>query len=131
MESDYTMRRQVIVLACAFTLVLGACRATVLASQTAAIEGTYDAVVVAEGAGTTELTLVIKREGDKLVANSSGSENMTISGIVVDGEKVTLKAAWQGNAFDLPGAITGTEMGGKWDNGFVRGTWSAKKRPAK
>jgi hypothetical protein len=95
------------------------------------LEGTFDATIVVDGMASTDLTLVIKRDGDKLVAQSSGSSDLAITAIVVDGEKVTLKAAWQGNPFDLPGLIKGTEMGGKWDNGFVGGSWSAKKRATK
>jgi len=96
------------------------------------IEGTYDMELVAEGMGRTPLTLVVSGEAGELQVESSGSPDLTVSGIVVEeddeGIAVTLAAAWQGMPFDLPGRLTGTEMGGTWANGFVGGTWSATLR---
>jgi hypothetical protein len=100
-------------------------------AKQASVEGTYDAELTAEGQGTTPFTLIIKREGEKLTAQSKGSENLSISGIKVDGENVTLYAAWQGNAFEMPGKLTEGGMQGKWEGGSYGGPWSAKKQAQK
>jgi hypothetical protein len=97
-------------------------------AQQLAIIGTYDASVVIEGQGTADVVLVVKQDDEKLTAASSGSKDLSINGITVDGEKVTLTATWQGYGFELPGTVTAEGMGGKWGNAYARGTWSAKKR---
>jgi hypothetical protein len=95
----------------------------------AGLEGTYDAKVVADGQGELTFTLVIKRDGDKLVTEVPNAGDLTITGIEVkEGDAVTLLAAFQGNPFQLPGKRTGNEMGGKWEAGGFSGTWSAKKK---
>jgi hypothetical protein len=96
--------------------------------QQLAIIGTYDASVVIEGQGTADVVLVVKQGDEKLTAESSGSKDLSINGITVDGEKVTLTATWQGYGFELPGTVTAESMGGKWGNAYARGTWFAKKR---
>ncbi len=99
------------------------------AGATAGLEGTYDAKVVADGQGELAFTLVIKRDGDKLVTEVPNAGDLTITGIEVkEGDAVTLLAAFQGNPFQLPGKRTGAEMGGKWEAGGFSGTWSAKKK---
>jgi hypothetical protein len=97
-------------------------------AQGLAIIGTYDASAVIEGQGTTDVVLVVKQDDEKLAAVSSGSKDLSINGIAVDGEKVTLTATWQGYGFELPGTVTAEGMGGKWGNAYARGTWFAKKR---
>lgn len=98
------------------------------ASSSASIEGAYDAQVTADGQGTLPFTLIIKRDGDKLVTEVKDAGPLNITGIQFDGENVTLSATFQGNPFELPGKRTGNEMGGKWDAGGIGGNWSAKKK---
>jgi hypothetical protein len=95
----------------------------------AAVEGTYDATVSAEGQGELTFTLVIKRNGDKLVTEVPSGGDLNIVGIdVQEGGAVTLSATFQGNPFQLPGKRAGNEMGGKWAAGGFSGNWSAKKK---
>ncbi|MGH9751976.1 MAG: hypothetical protein ACREA2_04270 [Blastocatellia bacterium] len=94
----------------------------------AGIEGTYDAKVVATGQGELTFTLVIKRDGDKLVTEVPNAGDLNIVGIDVKEDGVTLSATFQGNPFQLPGKRTGNEMGGKWEAGGFSGDWSAKKK---
>ncbi len=96
-----------------------------------ALEGTYDAQVTADGQGTLPFVLIIKRDGDKLITEVKDAGDLNIVGIKVDGEAVTLSATFQGNPFELPGKISSSEMGGKWEAGGFAGTWSAKKRTDK
>jgi hypothetical protein len=99
------------------------------AEALAALAGTYDVTVNAEGQGGLTLTLVIKRSGDKLVTEVPNAGDLNIVGIDVKGvDDVTLSATFQGNPFPLPGKRTGNEMGGKWSAGGFSGDWSAKKK---
>ena len=99
------------------------------AEALAAFEGTYEAKITAEGQGTLDFTLVIKRSGDKLVTEGPNPGDLNIVGIEVKGgDSVTLSATFQGNPFPLPGKRTGNEMGGKWSAGGFSGDWSAKKK---
>lgn len=97
-------------------------------SSSASIEGAYDAQVTADGQGTLPFTLIIKRDGDKLVAEAKDSGPLNITGIRVDGDSVTLSATFEGNPFELPGKRTGGDMGGKWEAAGFTGNWSAKKK---
>ena len=100
-----------------------------VSSAAAAIEGTYDFKIVAEGQGEFPMTLVIKRDGEKLVTEVPGGGDLLITGIEIkEGDAVSLNASFQGNPFLLPGKRTGSEMGGKWEAGGFSGTWSAKKK---
>jgi hypothetical protein len=95
----------------------------------AAMEGTYDCKISAEGQGEFPFTLVIKRSGDKLVTEVPNPGDLNIVGIEVkEGDAITLSATFQGNPFQLPGKRTGNEMGGKWAAGGFSGDWSAKKK---
>jgi hypothetical protein len=106
-----------------------AASAPVSAEALAALEGTYDAKITAEGQGTLDFTLVIKRNGEKLVAEVPNPGDLNIVGIEVkEGDAVTLSATFQGNPFQLPGKRAGNEMGGKWAAGGFSGDWSAKKK---
>jgi hypothetical protein len=99
------------------------------AEALAAFEGTYEAKITAEGQGTLDFTLVIKRSGNKLVTEVPNPGDLNIVGIdVKEGDIVTLSATFQGNPFPLPGKRTGNEMGGKWSAGGFSGDWSAKKK---
>lgn len=99
------------------------------AEALAAYEGTYEAKVTADGQGDVSFTLVIKRNGDKLVTEVPNGGDLNIVGIdVKEGNEVTLSATFQGNPFQLPGKRTGNEMGGKWAAGGFSGDWSAKKK---
>jgi hypothetical protein len=99
------------------------------AETLAAVEGTYDAKVSAEGQGELIFTLVIKRNGDKLITEVPNKGDLDIVGIDVNADDaVTLSATFQGNPFQLPGKRTGAEMGGKWAAGGFSGEWSAKKK---
>jgi hypothetical protein len=103
--------------------------APVSAEVLAAFEGTYDATITADGQGSFPFTLVIKRNGDKLVTEVPNPGDLNIVGIEVKaGDSVTLSATFQGNPFQLPGKRTGNEMGGKWTAGGFSGDWSAKKK---
>ena len=102
--------------------------APVSAEALAAFEGTYEAKITAEGQGTLDFTLVIKRSGDKLVTEVPNPGDLNIVGIEVKADSVTLSATFQGNPFPLPGKRTGNEMGGKWSAGGFSGDWSAKKK---
>lgn len=98
------------------------------AGAAAALEGTYDAEVTAEGQGSLPFVLVIKKAGDKLVTEVPGAGDLNIVGIEVEGDSVTLNATFQGNPFPLKGKATPGQMGGKWEAGGFNGTWSAKKK---
>ncbi|MGH9937803.1 MAG: hypothetical protein ACREAM_16270, partial [Blastocatellia bacterium] len=99
------------------------------AGAAAGLEGTYDAKVIADGQGELPFTLVIKRDGDKLVTEVPGGGDLNVTSIEVkEGDAVTLSATFQGNPFQLPGKRAGNEMGGKWEAGGFSGTWSAKKK---
>jgi hypothetical protein len=99
------------------------------AEALAALEGTYDAKISADGQGELTFTLVIKRNGDKLVTEVPNPGDLNIVGIdVKEGDSVMLSATFQGNPFQLPGKRTGSEMGGKWAAGGFSGDWSAKKK---
>ncbi|MBO0859899.1 MAG: hypothetical protein J2P21_15825 [Chloracidobacterium sp.] len=99
------------------------------ADTLAALEGTYDAKVIADGQGELPFTLVIKRDGDKLITEVPNGGDLNIVGIEVkESNEVTLSATYQGNPFQLPGKLTGNEMGGKWAAGGFSGDWSAKKK---
>ncbi|MCG3163935.1 MAG: hypothetical protein JMDDDDMK_05394 [Acidobacteria bacterium] len=99
------------------------------AGAAAGIEGIYDAKVIAEGQGELPFTLIIKRDGDKLVTLVENGGDLNIVSVEVkEGDAVTLSATFQGNPFQLPGKRTGAEMGGKWEAGGFSGTWSAKKK---
>ncbi len=94
-----------------------------------ALEGTYDAKVIAEGQGEVPFTLVIKRDGEKLVTEVPGGGDLIIVGIETkDPDVVNLSATFQGNPFQLPGKRTGEEIGGKWEAGGMSGTWAAKRK---
>lgn len=95
----------------------------------AALEGTYDAKVIAEGLGEAPLTLVIKKDGDKLKVEVPSGGDLNITDIKVDGDDVTLMATYQGQGpITLAGKRTGDEMGGKWEFGGAKGTWKATKK---
>jgi hypothetical protein len=100
------------------------------AAAEAGLEGTYDAKVIADGQGELVFTLVIKRDGEKLVtAVENGGDLNVVSIEVKDPDVVNLTATYQGNGpIPLPGKRTGAEMGGKWEFGGFSGTWSAKKK---
>jgi hypothetical protein len=99
------------------------------AAASGELEGTYDMQVTAEGQGSLPLTLVIKRNGDKLTTEVPGGGDLNIVDIKVEGDNVTLSASFQGgNPFPLPGKRSGSEMSGKWEAGGFSGTWSAKKK---
>jgi len=96
----------------------------------AALEGIYDAKVIADGQGELVFTLIIKRDGEKLVtAVENGGDLNVVSIEVKDPDVVNLTATYQGNGpIPLPGKRAGAEMGGKWEFGGFSGTWSAKKK---
>jgi hypothetical protein len=96
----------------------------------AALEGTYDFKIIADGQGELPLTLVIKRDGEKLVTEVPGGGDLLITGVEVkEGDAVAFSATYQGNGpIPLPGKRTGSEMGGKWEFGGFSGTWSATKK---
>lgn len=100
------------------------------AGAAAGFEGTYDAKVMAEGQGELTFTLVIKRNGDKLVTEVPGSGDLNITDIEVkEGDVVNLTATYQGNGpIPLNGKRTGNELLGKWEFGGFSGTWSATKK---
>jgi hypothetical protein len=100
-----------------------------IAEAMAAMEGTYDARITADGQGELTFTLVIKRSGEKLVTEVPNAGDLNIVGAEIkDGDSVMLSATFQGNPFQLPGKRTGNEMGGKWAAGGFSGEWSAKKK---
>lgn len=102
--------------------------ASASSTEASAVEGTYDAQVVADGQGTLSMTLIIKRDGEKLTTEVKDGGDLNIVGITLNGDAVTLDATYQGNPFSLPGKRNGQEMSGKWEAGGYGGTWSAKKR---
>ena len=104
--------------------------ATVVApTAVAGLEGTYDAKVSAEGLGEAPLTLVIKKDGDKLKVEVPSGGDLNITDIKVDGDDVTLMATYQGQGpITLAGKRSGDEMGGKWEFGGAKGTWKATKK---
>jgi len=102
--------------------------APVATASTAALEGTYDAQVTAEGQGSLPFTLIIKRSGDKLVTEVQNGGDLNVTGVEVNGDTVTLNATFQGNPFALPGKVSAGSMGGNWEAGGFKGTWTAKKK---
>lgn len=104
--------------------------AAAAAKATAGIEGTYDAIMAAEGQPELPFTLIIKRDGDKLVTEVPGEGPLKIVAIdIKDPDVVNLSATFQGQGpFPLPGKRTGDELGGKWEAGGFSGTWAAKKK---
>jgi hypothetical protein len=92
------------------------------------IEGTYDAVIAVEGQGGLPFTLIIKRDGEKLLTEVKDGGDINVVGLDLKGDSVTLSATYQGNPFSLPGKRSGTDLGGKWEAGGYSGTWTAKKR---
>jgi hypothetical protein len=99
------------------------------AAMAAGIEGTYDVKVIADGQGELPFTLLIKRDGEKLVTEVPGGGDLQIVGIETkDPDVVNLSATFQGNPFQLPGKRAGDEMGGKWEAGGFTGSWSAKRK---
>lgn len=104
--------------------------ATASAAAAAGLEGTYDVKVIAEGQGELPLTLIIKRDGEKLVTEVPSGGDLNIVGIEVkDPDVVNLTATYQGNGpIPMLGKRTGDELGGKWEFGGFSGTWSAKRK---
>ncbi len=92
------------------------------------IDGTYDAMISVEGQGGLPFTLIIKKDGEKLLTEVKDGGDINIVGVDLKGDVVTLSATYQGNPFALPGKRTGTDLAGKWEAGGYSGTWTAKKR---
>lgn|GEM_PF-998390 len=112
----------------ATTAVAGGATASKVAA--AGLEGSYDAKVIADGQGELAFTLVIKKDGEKLVTEVQGGGDLNVVGIEAkDPDVVNLTATYQGNGpIPLPGKRTGDELGGKWEFGGFSGSWSAKKK---
>lgn len=98
------------------------------AATLAQLEGAYDGEVTADGQGSLPFTLVLKRNGEKLVPELQNAGDLGATAFEVNGDSVVLSATFQGNAFALPGKLNGTNMSGKWEAGGFTGTWSAKKK---
>lgn len=96
----------------------------------AGIEGSYDFKIVADGQGEFAMTLIIKRDGDKLVTAVENGGDLNVTGIEIkDPDTTNLTATYQGNGpIPLNGKRTGNNMGGKWEFGGFSGTWEAKKK---
>jgi hypothetical protein len=94
------------------------------------LEGTYDAKVIADGQGELPFILIIKKEGEKLIASVENPGDLNIIGIEVqDPDSVKLNATYQGNGpIPLPGKRAGDDLGGKWEFGGFTGSWEAKKK---
>jgi hypothetical protein len=92
------------------------------------LEGTYDATIAVEGQGGLPFTLIIKKDGEKLLTEVKDGGDINIVGVDLKGDVVTLSATYQGNPFSLPGKRTGSDLAGKWEAGGYSGTWTAKKR---
>jgi len=103
----------------------------VSAAAAAALEGTYDAKVIADGQGELVFVLVIKKSGDSLTTEVSGAGDLNITSVEAkDPDVVNLTATYQGNGpIPLPGKrVAGDEIGGKWEFGGFTGSWTAKKK---
>ena len=98
------------------------------AASLAQLEGAYDGEVTADGQGSLPFTLILKRNGDKLVPELQNAGDLGATAFEVNGDSVVLSATFQGNAFALPGKLNGANMSGKWEAGGFTGTWSAKKK---
>ncbi len=98
------------------------------AGAAASLDGAYEGEIVADGQGTLPIAFVVKKDGDNLTTENKGAGDISVIGIKVSGDAVTLNMAYQGNPFDISGKVTGTEMGGKWEAGGFSGTWKAKKK---
>ena len=92
------------------------------------VEGTYEGELVADGVGTVPFTLIVKKDGEKLMTEVKDGGDLNITGITLNGEDVTLAATHQDRPFELPGKLNEAGMGGKWEAGGYSGTWSAKRR---
>jgi hypothetical protein len=85
-------------------------------------------MIAVEGQGGLPFTLIIKKDGEKLLTEVKDGGDINIVGVDLKGDAVTLSATYQGNPFALPGTRTGSDLGGKWEAGGYSGTWTAKKR---
>ncbi len=96
----------------------------------AAIVGSYDFKIVADGQGEFVMTLIIKDDGGKLVTSVENGGDLNVTGIEVkEGDVTNLTATYQGNGpIPLLGKRTGDNMGGKWEFSGFSGTWEAKKK---
>ncbi|HZF39202.1 MAG TPA: hypothetical protein VE715_10285 [Blastocatellia bacterium] len=94
-----------------------------------ALEGAYDLKVTADTQVEFLLTLVIRKEGDKLKTEVPSGGDLKIVDIKIEGDKVTLVATYQGQGpILMPGSSAGDELSGRWEFGGFSGTWKATKK---
>lgn len=101
---------------------------TAVTSAAGSPEGSYDAELTVEGQGSLPFAFDVKKDGEKLMTENKSSGDLSVTGIQVEGESVTLNMAYQGNPFTVSGKRAGSEMSGKWEAGGFSGTWKAKKK---
>ena len=122
---------RLILAACALSLLTAALTYAQTTAKPKPIEGTYEGELVADGVATLPFTLIVKKDGEKLMTEVKDGGDLNITGIILNGEDVTLAATHQDRPFELPGKLNETGMGGKWEAGGYSGTWSAKRRADK
>jgi thiol-disulfide isomerase/thioredoxin len=103
------------------TIALAACRPAE-PRKPAAIEGTWRAVLSSPG-GELPFTLRITRQNDALRAVIvNGMEQVPVSGVNVDGPRVTIRFAWYDSAIAAGISNDGNTMTGAWTRTVPAGT---------
>jgi hypothetical protein len=103
--------------------------ATLTGATPPTLEGAYDLKVTTDAQTEFLLTLVIRKEGDKLKTEVPGGGDLKIADIKIEGDKVTLVATYQGQGpILMPGSSAGDELSGRWEFGGFSGTWKATKK---
>jgi len=100
-------------------------------AQQADIAGTWD-VVLGSPNGDVPLKIIMKFEGDKLVASIAGANGETPMKAKLDGKVVTLAfnapPAFNSIEITMTGTIDGNTIKGTVDySGFAQAEWSAKR----
>ena len=92
------------------------------------IVGSYKTSIDMNGRAAQEFTLVVKRSTDgklSATAEKSNDPDLSIGSIAVEGDQVTITAAWRSATFEMKGTIADDKLEGRWGSGQYSGNWSA------
>jgi hypothetical protein len=93
------------------------------------ISGEWDAVLITQDKNL-QLTLALKREGDKVTGSFESSH--LGSGAIKNGSwvnnKLTITMETNHATLTLTGALQNGKLAGEWDAGHMQGKWEAKKK---
>jgi hypothetical protein len=93
------------------------------------ISGEWDAVLITQDRNV-QLTLALKREGDKVTGSFESSH--LGSGAIKNGSwvnnKLTITMETNHATLTLTGALQNGKLAGEWDAGHMQGKWEAKKK---